>query len=151
MYNKKCGNITSFFQKAIKQVLYILKVLFYTFEVLFYTVLKITSGRWRPPLSIRWINRFLVFPMTLTSVSANILAIYSRMLAFKSWGSSNGWHKLGISNIPSIWNILTKVHGHDISLQIPWLCQPFEETTWLEGQHPRRNWYTPWYAGEVHG
>ena len=35
---------------------------------------------------------------------------------------------------------------------LPCLCQPSEEPTELEGQHPRRNCqYTRWYAGAGHG
>ena len=37
-------------------------------------------------------------------------------------------------------------------IEVPCFCQPSEEPTGLEGQHPRRNCQcTRWYAGKGHG
>ena len=71
---------------------------------MFYTVLKITSGRWfwRPPLSMHWINQLLVFVMTLTNVSAGILAISSRMLPFKLCFTRKGSETSGVEPVLSV-------------------------------------------------
>ena len=53
-------------------------------KVLFYLLLKIKSGRWSPPFSIHWVNRFLAFVKTLASIAGVMLAMSSWMLVFKS-------------------------------------------------------------------
>ena len=67
-----------------------------------------------------------------TSVSAGILAISSRMLAY--------WQTL-------LWCWPSTFYYK----KIPCLCQPPEKHTRFKGQHPRRNCqYTRWYTSEGH-
>ena len=47
--------------------------------------MKITLGRWRPPFSIHWVNRFLAFVVTPANIAGAMLAISSWMLVFKSY------------------------------------------------------------------
>jgi hypothetical protein len=75
--NTGCGKLASFFHIAIKKT--VVKISFqffyyrrYTFKIVVYIVLKIISGKWRPPLLIHRLNRILLFLITLQHIDGYV-------------------------------------------------------------------------------